>query len=252
MKDYVAFFDTSGSETDRDSMLVTVGAISTVQKWERFDRRWLALMKKYGVRSFRLSDYENSSGDFVGWKDDEETRERFIAELIDAMNKGINKVLIRSLVLPDYEEINTRYKLTETVGGPYSLTQATALLDSLRWLREKKEPTHDTFHPIVELGDSGQKAFKRFLRKHAPVEVTYRGKIDPLTGEPFTPLNACDLIAGHHRRVYVEALKVRRLKPMTLWPKTLIEIRKKIPVHATMIETRFLKHFCETMKIDLR
>jgi hypothetical protein len=252
MMDYVAYFDTSGSETDTDSMLVTVGAISTVKKWERFDKRWLALMKKYGVRSFRLSDFENSSGDFAGWKGDEDTRTQFIAELIDAMNKGINKVLIKSLVLPDYNEFNARYKLTETVGGPYSLVQATTLLESLRWLTEKKDAVRDTFRPVVERGDNGQKAFKRFLRKHGPIEVTYTGKIDPLTGEPFTPLNACDLIAGHHRRVYVEALEARRLKPITLWPKTLVEIRKKIPIHATMIEAKFLKHFCETMKIDRR
>jgi hypothetical protein len=33
---------------------------------------------------------------------------------------------------------------------------------------EKKDSVHDTFRPVVELGDRGQKAFKRFHDAVAP------------------------------------------------------------------------------------
>lgn len=195
---------------------------------------------------------KNSTGEYAGWKGADETRDRFIDDLTDTMHKGINKVVIRSLVLPDYQDFDTRYRLTETIGGPYPLTQAATLLMVLQWLTEKKEPTRDTFEAVIELGDSGQKAFKKFLRKNAAIEPKYRPKTDPASGEPFTPLNACDLIAGQHRRLYLASLKVRKLTPKALWPASLLKIRRRVPIHATMIERKFLKHFCETLMIAPR
>jgi hypothetical protein len=44
-----SYGDTSGTQSSRDGKrLVTVGVVATDKKWERFDRRWMAVMREFG------------------------------------------------------------------------------------------------------------------------------------------------------------------------------------------------------------
>jgi hypothetical protein len=52
--------------------------------------------------------------------------------------------------------------------------------------------------------------------------------------------------------VYNEALSRRRLKPVDQWPEALQAIRRKVPIEPAMLDEKFLKHFCDTLKIPAR
>jgi predicted RNA-binding protein with PUA domain len=75
-----AYFDASG-KPDAGYELVVSGFISTAKKWRRFEEKWQRLLDKEGLPYFHMKEFAPSTGIFKHWKNDEQRRRRFLAEL---------------------------------------------------------------------------------------------------------------------------------------------------------------------------
>ena len=250
--EYVCYFDTAGSQLD-DGILVTVGVVASRKKWDRFDKRWLAILGEFNVQRFHMHDVAHWKGDLESWGHDESRRLDFLSALIAEINGTVNKVMIRGLVLSDYKAIDQKYELTEMVGGQYSLGQASCFIAVTDWMFERKHPASSVGFCIEE-GDAGQPALKKFLREnlHIRGEITFAKKIDSKSGEDVTPFSAADLIAYEHRLLYNRAEKAQQMPPVEKWRGSIRAIRRRLPVSAGILESGFLERFCTGLAIPRR
>jgi hypothetical protein len=247
---YAAYFDTGGSET-HENVLVTAGAVSSADKWSRLDKKWLAVRSKYGVSTLHMAKLAHWQGEYEKWNRDETIRKSFLQELGDIAVREVNKAYVHCLLLRDYREIDKRFMLTEEVGGPYSLLQTISLTDIFEWLR-KSRPARDRFGAIVELGDAGQDAFRKYFGSLAGFMPTFQPKRELKSGEPVTPLSVADWIAYEHRLLYERALPLKKIAHPTKWRGSLKILRVGIPFDVKILETPFLVSYCQGMGIRER
>ena len=261
MTDFSGYFDTGGAQ-HQGEMVVAVGVIASVQEWEDFDARWLAVLSKYKIAAFHMVEIAGWSkkNDISKWPlvngvRDEARRNKFLAELVGAAI-GIKRAVVRAVALRDYNAANERYPLTEKIGGAYTLAQAQCLLHSEGWLLERKGPSRDhRWGAIVERGDSGQKQFRRFCREQLVYMPRFVEKKDA-HGEDVTPLSLADMIAYEHHRWYTkvaEAKSAGEKEPgKESWSPTLRLIRDALPLHAGISEETMLERFCQQLKLSTR
>jgi hypothetical protein len=251
MAAFSAYFDTAGTEAE-GTILVAVGLVATVHAWENFDGRWKAVLKKFKVSSFHMKDFAHSKGEYEHWKGDEKRRRRFIASLVQTLNR-LTKGFVRGVVLEDFRATDFRYQLKESVGGPYSLAQAAcigSIIDSL--MAKFPKSADEPFNWYVERGDAGQPEFRKFLRREWGIEPSFIPRIDPTSGEAYTPLLAADLIAYEHRLFYRRAYEVGSLPRHKDRRGSLNAIRRTIAIDPKVADRGFMKRFCEQVNVPLR
>src|SRR5665213_2033213 len=162
---FSAWFDTSGEEK-QGPIVVAVGVMSSAVRWNAFDRRFMKVLRKYGVSSLHMKEYAHSNGEFASWKADESRRAAFLAELVKAAGPWIDRVFVRATIVDDYRKVNQRYRLTERMRGVYAITQGGCLGQAIDWgYHSSNRPKKDKFHAFVEQGDTGQDAFREFVKK---------------------------------------------------------------------------------------
>jgi hypothetical protein len=63
---YIAYIDEAG--THAGSPLTTMGGyVARLGQWQHFDRKWLRLMKRYGLTHIHVIDILNGKNEFSGW-----------------------------------------------------------------------------------------------------------------------------------------------------------------------------------------
>jgi hypothetical protein len=170
-KAWTAYFDTGGSESDAEGrVLITAGVVATMEKWARFDRAWTRALEEAGVRELHMRELVHSTGEFTGW--DEAQRSALLTRLLQETKRGVNKLFVAVVILPAYRELNQRYKLTETIGGPYALAQTAGIGQAWDWLARTKHG-EDGVAFAVAAGDNGQDRFLSMatIRRTLPVKV---------------------------------------------------------------------------------
>jgi hypothetical protein len=238
-KQWTTYFDTGGSETDSDgAVLITAGVVSTMEKWARFDRRWLAALASEGVRELHMRHLVPGRGEFDGW--DEARKAALLSRLISEAKRGLHKIFVTAVVLPNYHAFNARYQLAETIGGPYALAQAACLKQAIDWLYQKKHGA-DRAGFFVAHGDNGQDRFLRFMKQEQAIVPEVARTTNEL-GETITPFQVADFIAWEYRRVYDRFLRTQekvRARP------TMEAIRHSLPVSVSTCGEEFFEAFCE-------
>jgi hypothetical protein len=237
-----AYFDSSGTERD-EWIIVTAGVVATEQKWSRFEQRWGAVLAKEGVTQFHMQEFAHAKGEFASWKGDEPRRAAFLAALVREVKRGVNKSFIHGVVLPDYRELDRQYQLTETVGGPYSLSQFGCLYVAYRWLMAKKNP-HDRAATFVERGDTGIPGFRRYLKSQHLPEPAFIPKVEPNSGKIWVPLQAADLIAYEFRRLYDRRARDGREPPLESCRGVLQAISRMLPLRTMIYRGPGLGRLC--------
>lgn len=128
---YSAYFDASG--TKRTPVLTLGGFVSTVNKWERFEKEWARILKANGVSFFHMTEFASSKGEFADWKGDSERRKKFIDELIGCINLNTNKGFAASVVIADYDRVNSKHTLTESIGHPLAICGGVCIGAMRKW-----------------------------------------------------------------------------------------------------------------------
>lgn len=240
--------DTSGAQSSRHGpFLVSVGAVATDVKWERFDRLWMATLAKFGISELHMKEFAQSRGEFAAWTGDNAKRDAFLSSLIGVARKQrINKTFVSALVVPDYHAVNAEFKLAERMQSPYALVQSFCLARASEWLQLKKKPS-DRAAFFLEEGDAGQRSFLNDAERilgWKPIVLPKR-----INGQPVSPFQLADLIAYEHRLLYERAIASRDKRPLR---QSLIALRRLLPTDPGIIDKSALTNWCVHVGIPRR
>src|SRR5438128_1203686 len=131
---FMAFYDASGSERDRDGSLYVVGMLSTAQKWLRLDREWSDVLRGFRVPYFHMKEFAPGVGPFEPWRDDAEKRREFLEELFRVVKKGVNKSFGHGFSLAEFRAVNKVYRFSEHYGGAYCFAAGACLASVKQWM----------------------------------------------------------------------------------------------------------------------
>jgi len=243
MVPYSAYFDASGTS---DSAVITVaGFVSTVKKWERFEKEWNAVLNREGIKVFHMTDFVSSRKDFAkGWRNETERRRMFIGDLANCLYRNVNKSFRTTLVVQDFKKVNSRFLLTEHDGTPYSLCALMSVFTLRLWAKRKGVEKHLVYY--FEDGDKGKGHFERSHKgiwKTAPLFATK---------EEATPLQAADFAAWKLKTAVQEAIKTDHTIEKGRELLRSIEILKKIPKDGGVINEEVILRWCARYNVKRR
>lgn len=179
------YFDASG-HPDQHKVMTVGGFVSRADKWKRFDRSWGAILAEQGISAFHMTDYVSSQGEFAKFKGKSALRKEFQTKLSDCIATNINKAIRFTLILPDYNLVNQKFRLRESAGSPYSLCAFMCLQEAVQWARRKK--AEKNFICYFEDGDKDKGEFKRRGEKTLPppgLQFLGKDKIRPFEAADF-------------------------------------------------------------------
>lgn len=113
----IAYFDASGHPKD-GSLLVVSGWLSFQERWRQFEKEWTAALAEANVEHFHMTEFTQSRGQFDGWRHKEKKRKRFLSRLISIIHRNLPEGFAGTVLLPDWEAVNSRYMLAENKLSP--------------------------------------------------------------------------------------------------------------------------------------
>src|SRR5690349_10815240 len=116
---------------------------------------------------------------------------RLISALVSCIRDNIHKAFSCSVVLRDWEALNERYDVAESLGYPYSFCGRTCIAQVLKWAKKKKALVQFFF----EDGATHQKQFKKIIKLNDDIEPIFRSK------EAMVQFQASDLLAWKNRKL---------------------------------------------------
>ena len=186
---FTAYFDASGKK--RMPAVAVAGFVSTVTKWDCFEREWSAILRRNNVPLFHMTDFASSAADFADWKRQTERRKLFVDDLVACIKKNTNKGFSGSLAMKDYDYINARYELSENFGTPFVLC-ASLCLGALRKWAKRKQTDPTKILVIIEDGDDDKGHFLAVAKRDG-VRVIALAKEDAMA------FQAADFVAWKNR-----------------------------------------------------
>src|SRR5437764_1188134 len=105
---FTAYFDASGhpDSVAAKPALFMSGFVSTVQRWAKFERDWLRLLREFGITPpFHMTDFESGYDQYASWKDDLERREVFRSRALHVMKRWTNKPFSSGVLLSDFRRL---------------------------------------------------------------------------------------------------------------------------------------------------
>jgi hypothetical protein len=241
---FTAYFDASG--TKRTQVLTVAGFVSHVKRWERFDQKWSAILRRNNVGSFHMTDFASSEGEFKSWRGKSELRRTFIADLVECVRQETKRGFAASVIVSEYEEVNRDYELSERAGTPYVMC-ATACLGGLnRWVG-KRDLSRSHALVVVEDGDEDQGEFVNRARFYG-----YKAIRSPKS--EVQAFQAGDLVAWKCRTMISNALENAPIAAIGDEEKV---VRSLDPIRGIVHDNgahdkNFLLAFCAAAKIPRR
>lgn len=194
---FSAYFDASGSKSEH-RILTVAGFVSRARKWDKFDEKWSAILKSFKVGAMHMTDFASSGGEFKDWKGKSELRRDFMDQLVKCIKNYTNKGFASSVVIPDYNEVNREYMLSEKIGQPYTLC-AMACLGALALWARKKHINVAEMIIAVEHGDQDQGELVGLAQKDGMTVI-------PVPKEKAQAFQAGDIVAWKSRTAIQQAL----------------------------------------------
>jgi hypothetical protein len=82
---FIAYIDESGTH-DESEFASIAGYVDRSDGWAGFEKDWKAVLDRYGVGEFHMTDFESRHGEFDSRTFDEDLRHPFLQDLINAIN----------------------------------------------------------------------------------------------------------------------------------------------------------------------
>lgn len=250
-----AYLDASGSVVDPKCQLFTVaGYVATEKQWDAFEKQWQDALNDAGVSHLHMKHFAHSRGDFLDWKGDEERRARFLERLIGIIRSLQLRHFSVSLNMDHYRKMDTRYKLTESVGA-YSMIVATAMGKIEAWHR--RYHGDDSLLFFLEKGDAHQETLRTLAARVGledgpqPIFVHKRSKENG-SDKYCLPIQASDLLAYEHAKCLTDAFVKGKQKAR----ESLFHLSDRgiDPIHPkwTYLDEKFLTLSCQAFNVPSR
>src|SRR5260370_7921937 len=101
------------SGKDETEGLAVGGFGGTVESWKEFEHEWKAVLDAYGLKYFRMSEFAQSTGQFKGWKDQEQRRIALLDALIGLLKSRALHWFGACVLSSDYDCVDADYQLHE-------------------------------------------------------------------------------------------------------------------------------------------
>lgn len=159
---FSSYFDASG-HPDQSDVLTVAGYAAAVDSWIRFEREWQEILRLEGISVFHMTDFASSQGEFASWRGREpekiEKRRKLVEALTFCLQKHCAKFFRISIFLPDYEKVNLKFQLSETIGRPYAACCSQITFSLREWAKDLG--ALDTLLYFFEDGDKDKGDFEK-------------------------------------------------------------------------------------------
>jgi hypothetical protein len=220
---FTVYMDESGTHGS-ETMLISA-VMGRVAHWEKFEKKTKRLYKRYGVNVFHAKEWQDSDGDFKGWKVDKKAV--FLDRMGELINNHIEIGCDAILKMSDYKKYYDNEEKPKKLArdSPYGVCFRAALAfmaeKALAW-----EPLTERrfFNIVAEQGcKNSQDALRIFEELRGIMLDDYKGLLGTLTfadKRDCLPLCVPDVLAyGTYRKE--EGLKPKvRIKTPTRADKT--------------------------------
>jgi hypothetical protein len=243
---FSAYFDASGRRGDPKHGVMTVaGFVSTVNKWERFDREWRSILKSEGVELFHMTDFVSSKGEFAkGWKGKTDRRREFIDRLAKCLYRNVNKSFRATLILSDYEKVNKLFAVEENLGLPYALCSMMCVHLLRKWATNKGSSEKLLYY--FEDGDADKGNFEEWHKREHGEPPLFQSKQMAVGFQP------ADFAGWKVRTAIQESIKSDHTIDRGIELLRSIDVLKKIPKDAGVINEETLLKYCQGYRVPAR
>ncbi len=227
-----SYFDASGR--DEHAVIIVAGYISTVAKWDRFDRDWRKVIarKEFDVPYFHMMKFAHSVGVFEGWKGDEPRRRRFINALLTVLSRYARAGFACMIKQAIWDSLDGVYPLHETYGRPFALAGRDCVNKAHHWGEVLHHYKRSEIKSVFEAGDPGKGDLMRVIEEaQKPVPLFEYGRPKPELEHPGTPaLQAADFAAWELLKAIISG---KEQAPMHEFRISLQKLAKAVPVSWT-------------------
>jgi hypothetical protein len=238
---FTAYYDASGSQSSPSGGLAVVGLVASVAKWSRFESDWDATLAEFGISAHHMRQFTGSSpgSEFAAWEGQEARRSRYLAQLVRALKRGMQKGFA-VVVAPDaLRRVNEEIAFG---GNGYALAANLCRRFTEKWLEEKHPKA--TLEHVFEHGDVGQGVLRDELAFSDIVEgLHFQVKILPKldkSGRRRRQFEAADLLSWEARRM-VNTIELRfGGRPR----RSLSEIARMLPMAGTTLTSEKILTIC--------
>ena len=186
--------------------VVVAGWLSTYAKWDLFEVHWKLLLARYNLPYFHMAEFAQSTGPFLSWKGNEPKRANFLALACEVIRDCVEYGAACIVDHQSFNYVNSRYRLAESVGTPYSLAGRDCVAKFNQHLRSK----HNNVLPQIDYifdDEEGKGELRRIVVEAGYSEPIFRpsrkDQVDK-KGElikAVVPLQAADFAAYEIRKI---------------------------------------------------
>lgn len=242
------YFDASGGV--EHPVMIVAGYLSTVQKWNLFEKSWRKILarKEFDVPYFHMKEFAPSTDVFKTWKGDERRRRKFLNLLISAIADHAKAGFACGIKHDTWDAIDSRYPLTESFGCAYALTGRDCVNKMHVWGEQLHSYSRNEIRSVFEAGDKGKGHLLKVVEEaHKPIPIFEPGRPDAKTGHPGTPaLQAADFAAWELLKAM---LSEKELAPFEEYRVSLQKLSRAVPVSWTQYKEQDFLELLSSMGI---
>ena len=137
---FTAYFDESGTPDRTHPVLTVAGCVSSIKKWARFETEWNRILIEAGLPAgtvFHMNRFARNLPPYESFAGQSGRKAALVSALIHCMRRNVNKAFSCSIALRDWELLNERYCVAESLGLPYAFCGRTCVAQLLKWAKNK-------------------------------------------------------------------------------------------------------------------
>jgi hypothetical protein len=251
------YFDESGGQ-DLGWTFVC-GYAATVAQWDNFEIDWKLCLAKYNVDYFHMKEYAHFKGPFKGWDAPrmEATRISFMRDASEIIRSNVQRTFVSLVSHNIFEEIDSRYKFSETFGSPYALAGRACIGHANTW-RSRTAPAPLDMEYVFEDGGPDRAGLVRAMtvlppyldapsfkpsRNMKPCKKWPHGR----TG--IVQLQAADYLAYEMRKLLIDHELVKQGQRDV---RTSLKALTGVPLDKALMTTGRLELICKRANIEPR
>lgn len=246
---FSAHIDESGTPDDSHVVLTVAGFVSSVEKWARFELEWKKILKQAGLPEgtiFHMSKFARGLPPYQEFEGQSKRKAALVSSLVRCTRRNVNKAFSCTVALRDWERLNQRYCISESLGYPYPFCGRMCVGAVMQWARKKNATNIEFF---FEDGATHRGQLKKILNANNDgIEPIFRSK------ETMTQFQAADLLAWKSRRTIADVVRYARPGDIDLYnsiQNSLAEI-KSIPHKYGVHTYESMERIAQRGRIPLR